>query len=641
MIFVDKIKDFIRGNDVNFEGMKEVFEKSFFNSPNYEIFSNRNTLLRDIPLMLKDPIISSCLQIIMESAFPVNDGSSIIRITSPYDQVKRELEEFHKEYNLEDVLLVIAFNLMLYGNLPIKMNFDSTYTKFKGFNYIPDFRSVTPLIFNGKQVGHKYKDKFWDSFEFVYAQYLYYKDLGVNQFLFNFQFNEKEIANEFVYAPSYLSSAVRPWRSVTVIEQALVLQRMDVSNFMRIIGVNIGDNVFSKNAIKLMNFYRQIFKKVRRVSFDGDGMSNGSIGNEFEVVVPLGTNQGLEIKEIGGQVDVKALKDLEFQYKKLFAALKVQQSYIGFAEDTGGGMAESPANRRDERFARTVKALRWSATKAVKRIDEIYLRSKGYNVTSDDFNFVFVTPSSIEEEQKRLSQKSMMETIGFVVTTMDSINFPYDKDYLLKTLFSELLMSSHLDFDILFKKGKKVPENQIKSSVNLLKEDRLKDMEVFKDVGMITEEEYDDASKEQKFISSKLINNKIPYDVYLAGADVFQDTDFEVDIAEKVISKRINKQYYEKIIIKQKDVDPDSKSKIPVEGVKLPFKSVVFSSCHVLKVNELAQGRDFIINNLYILPDSSYYLDKPDLINYLSLLESGQSMFYVKNVYKNRHKRRI
>jgi hypothetical protein len=193
-----------------------------------------------------------------------------------------------------------------------------------------------------------------------------------------------QFQNEFTYANSYLGAASKPWRNVNIIEDALLLNRMDQSNYYRIISVNVGGQVYSKSAIQVLNYYRNLFKKVRRVSYDSDGMSSRGNNQNFEVIIPQTQNQGVNVQNIGGAIDVKSLKDLDVQYQKLFSALQLQPSMIGFSSDTPSSLGDSAAITWDKRFAKVCKAVSFSAFNALKNIDYLHLRSLGYNVTKND-----------------------------------------------------------------------------------------------------------------------------------------------------------------------------------------------------------------------------------------------------------------
>jgi hypothetical protein len=308
----------------------------------------------------------------METSFQMNDEQEVMWVVSQYDGVKKALDKFHEDVGMQQVILTLGYNLLLWGNLPFKHFYNST-GQFVNFTPIPDFTTVTPIVLSGKTLGFIVNGEFCYPYEFTFAQLEYLKNLGgiyKNNFV---QMSGSlgggydsvaglglDFQNEFVIAPSYLSTAARPWKNINIIEDALLLNRMDQSNYYRIFSVMVGGSVHSKSAIRTLNYYRNLFKKVRRVSYDASGMASKGTGQEFEVIVPKTANQGVEVTNVGGEVDVKAIKDLETQYNKLFAALKIQPSQIGFGEEQSNAIGETNGQSYDRRLARTCKMVVYS-----------------------------------------------------------------------------------------------------------------------------------------------------------------------------------------------------------------------------------------------------------------------------------------
>ena len=324
---------------------------------------------------------------------------------------------------------------------------------------IPDFTTVTPVVIAGKTVGFLNEDgNFVPSYEYTYSQLMFYKNLGGNM---QNRYctvggangdNDKLFKNEFAYANSYLSAASKPWRNVNIIEDGLLLNRMDQSNYYRIISVNVGGQVYSKSAIQVLNYYRNLFKKVRRINYDSNGMSSRGNGQEFEVIVPQTTNQGVDIKNVGGDVDVKALKDLDTQYNKLFGALQLQPSMIGFSSETPSSLGDSAAVTWDKRFAKVCKSASFSTFKTLKNIDYLHLRSLGYNVDVNDWSYNTVSQTMLEDIDKGESLKLAAENLKEIAETLNQLQAEFDKEYLAKSILGDALSNFGIDAEKLFAK---------------------------------------------------------------------------------------------------------------------------------------------------------------------------------------------
>ena len=462
------------------ELFKEVEE--YNNFANYALegsSSSRSILngLKDVPSMMDDPICSSAVKCVMQTAFQTNSENKLFKLVTPSTLIENELNQFHQDIDADNFLLTDGYNCLLWGQLPWKHIYNKEGVLERVLP-IPDFTSVTPVIISGKTIGFiDEENNFVPSYMYTYSQLEYYKDLGGNS---NSRFmtvggttgtDAEMFQNEFSYANSYLGSASKPWRNVNIIEDALLLARMDQSNYYRIISVNVGGQVYSKSAIQVLNYYRNLFKKVRRVNYDSNGMSSRGNGQEFEVIVPKTQNQGVEIQNVGGEIDVKALKDLDTQYQKLFAALQLQPSMIGFSEDTPSSLGDSAALTWDKRFAKVCKTVSYSAYDALRNIDYLHLRSLGYDVDPDDWNYATVSQTLQDDADKGETLKLAIENLNQITDAFGKMEAQYDKDYLVKSILGESLGNYGIDCEKLLTKPEDVgAENKDLIATSLKKE---------------------------------------------------------------------------------------------------------------------------------------------------------------------------
>jgi hypothetical protein len=457
----DKLRRFVLGPSDD-ELIQKVLDYTHYASYSTNIWGDSNTLqtlsqLREVPAMLKDPIIDSAIAFIMETAFQMNDEQEVMWVVSPHETIKKKLDEFHESVNMQQVVVTMGYNALVWGNLPFKHFFNRT-GQFVNFTPIPDFTGVIPIVVSGKTLGFIVNGEFCYPYEFTYMQLEYLKNLGgiyKNNFVQmagNLNGGNSDgilgvdFQNEFVVAPSYLSTAARPWKNINIIEDALLLNRMDQSNYYRIFSVGVGGSVHSKSAIHTLNFYRNLFKKVRRVSYDASGMASNGAGQEFEVIIPKTQNQSVEVTNVGGEVDVKAIKDLETQYNKLFAALKVQPSQIGFGEEQSNAIGETSGQSYDRRLARTCKSLIYSVQRAVRNFDYLYLRTRGYDVTFKDWKYGTVSLSSLEDQTRGETLAKAIENLKAITEVFGSMQLDaWNKSYLVEAVLGQPLSATGID----------------------------------------------------------------------------------------------------------------------------------------------------------------------------------------------------
>ena len=330
-----RIRDFIQGPSdeglihkvKDMGGFMPMYQNSIWQSG---AALNPMRMASEIPSLLRDPIISAAINLLMGTCFSINQDQRVFWVRSKYPILVEELEKFHTETLLQKRILTLGYNVVVWGNVPIKLIYDKD-NRLVQFKFIGDYNLVVPIIVSGQVVGYLVEGEYHYPLEYVFAQSQYNHDLGgpLGHGIVKFgtmayggsaggnvmnrsgggystqglqAVGHYDIENEFTLAPSYIANAIRPWRNIKIIEDALLLARLDQSNYFRIFTVNVGSSVDSKPAIRILNYYRSLFKKVRRVSYDSSGMSSQGGGNEFEVILPKTNAQGgVEGTDVGGQ----------------------------------------------------------------------------------------------------------------------------------------------------------------------------------------------------------------------------------------------------------------------------------------------------------------------------------------------------
>ena len=623
--------------------------KEYNNYAIYELdasMSSRSVLngLKDVPAMAEDSICVPAVRCVMQTAFQTNGNNELFKLISSSQIIENELNDFHKDINAENILLLTGYNDLLWGQLPWKHVYNDDGVLERVIP-IPDFTSVTPIIISGKTIGFIDEEgNFVPSYMYTYSQLEYYKNLGGNsqKRYISVGTNDKsvDIKNEFVYANSYLGAASKPWRNINVIEDGLMLNRMDQSNYYRIISVNVGGQVYSKSAIQVLNYYRNLFKKVRRVNYDSSGMSSRGNGQEFEVIVPQTQNQGVNIQNVGGEVDVKALRDLDLQYQKLFAALQVQPSMIGFSSDTPSSLGDSAALTWDKRFAKVCKTVSYSAYNTLRNIDYLHLRSLGYDIDPNDWKYSTVSQTIQEDADKGETLKLAIENLNQISEAFQKSETKYDNEYLIKSLLGDALGNYGVDVEKLLSKKEEQNNEEVLIKGSLSRKDDVKDFR--KEI----------LTKDAKIMVSAGIFDKQTSDEILSA---FSEANIDrVDIEEKVTPVTL-KQLCSSFAVKKDTpmnlnnfvVYEDWGKDVTVpEEFNLNAKTKVYNNdavkfnfpIHCSKEFEITAGDLDLtgigcINNLYIDKCGRHYVSsKADLCKYLYNYMNGGLDNYCANI---------
>ena len=143
-------------------------------------------------------------------------------------------------------------------------------------------------------------------------------------------FNSKDDSDAVVYTVkrgrSLLYDSYKTWRELKLLENSVLLNRVTQSSIVRVIGVEVGDMPKENVQPHLMNIKQLIEQK--SAFHVGNSMSEytnpGPIVNN--IYIPTRNNQGvLSTQQIGGDVNVGDLVDLDYYEDKLFGGLRVPQ----------------------------------------------------------------------------------------------------------------------------------------------------------------------------------------------------------------------------------------------------------------------------------------------------------------------------
>ena len=628
--FSDKFKGFMLNKT-----QQDLFSlvKENPNIASYNITMNASALntyadLQSVPDMLTNAVINSCLALIMETAFQTNANQDVFWVKSKYRHIKELLDDFHTDNNFQQLALDIGYNLLLWGNLGFKHKFDED-DKLIGVHCIPRFDRIIPIILSGVNVGYVVDNEYRYPFEYTFAQLQYYKNLGGLQTGFtSLMSGDTRIENEFVYSPSYLSAAAQAWRNINIIKDALLLHRMDMSNYYRIISVDVGGSVYSKAAIKVLNFYRNLFKNVRRVSYDPQGMSARGMHQEFEVIIPKSQNQGVTVEDIGGQIEVRALADLDVMYNELFGALRVQPSQIGFSSDAPAALnGEGPAVLWDKRLARTCKTLVYSTMKAIKDIDLVFLRSRGYDVKQSDWGYGTLSGSQLEDNDKQEALSSSVNVLKSLQEQFGQMEVNYNKNYLIEAVLGETLSSVGLNVQRLFDVSEQENEEPeaINSSLYTVKPFTPNQAKLLLDSSLLTAEQCKSMTAEKVAINSSIDRNPTLKEV--TSKLMLLPSNAEVNIDEVVQ------------VLKDTTVDTikETLTKRNSDTISIPIPNTVLIPSDLdskVSVGDLQASVPVGFQDLVLYKGNAVIISRDDLLSYLAYKNSQQDYATVLRLWR-------
>ena len=268
-----------------------------------------------------------------------------------------------------------------------------------------------------------------------------------------------EIDNEYdyPYGTSVLHRARKVWKQISLLEDSLVMLRLNRSVKRNIFMVNSG-GLKLPAAWDLVDKITDLLKKKRAINPTTGMLSSTTnlLNPEEDIVIPTNFDKGgITVQEIGGDGDIQHIADLDYMNNKLFAALKIPKAYLGFEEGLNG---KNTLRMQDVRYARTIKNVQRMLKVGLIRAGRIHLSHKKIDPFAVNFDITFPYISTIEEEEKAefLSTKAnAMQSFSSTITTVDQDFSVVDKTKLLKYMLKQLGVKE-ADIDNFFKNNESI-----------------------------------------------------------------------------------------------------------------------------------------------------------------------------------------
>ena len=242
-------------------------------------------------------------------------------------------------------------------------------------------------------------------------------------------YNEADSKKEYFTlsrGESYLDNARVAWQTLSALEDILMLTRMTRSVLYRIFSVEVG-NKGDTETTRILNQLKN------RIKFDETINVKEKIYQSDLRQVPLGdsifipTRNGIgniDIKTVGGDVNLKDAIDLDYFKDKLFAALRIPKAFLGFSDEGTGGMINTSLTRMDIRYARTIRGIQNTLGEGLKDLCLTYLRlTRPETILEElpDFKIVFTSINTEEDSQRNETRKVQVETLDKVIESFDNL----------------------------------------------------------------------------------------------------------------------------------------------------------------------------------------------------------------------------
>lgn len=239
---------------------------------------------------------------------------------------------------------------------------------------------------------------------------------------------------------SVLYKAYRNWRQLLLLENSVLLNRLTKSSLLRVVNVEVGD-MPKENVRTHLAGIKALFEQ--KLAFN----QNSSIDEytapgplENTIYVPTHNGQGtLSTQEIGGDVDVKSLADLDYFQNKVYGAVRIPKQFLNSTDDSTGFNGGTSLSIISSRYAKAIKRIQNTVLQCLTNAVNVILLDKGLDSYVNKFTLRMVAPTTQEQLDKIEVQNSKL---GMVSDIMGLIGSDIEDTEARLTIMKSLLSST-------------------------------------------------------------------------------------------------------------------------------------------------------------------------------------------------------
>ncbi len=357
-------------------------------------------MYRDVDLMDGTCEIGSALDIISEETCPLNSEGLMLNVYSKSQRTKSILEDlFVNRLHIYTELPMIARHMTKYGNTFMLLNIDKS-NGIMGWMMMPVYEVDREENGYGstytQTVQQQTTDIKPDDVRFVWKGHN-----GDNAY-FNWQVAHFRLLNDSFFLPygvSMLHKARRAWRMWSMMEDAMLIWRLDKAIERRVYKVYVGA-IDDADVPAYINDIANNFKRTQIIDpMTGQvDLRKNFLDVSSDYFIPVrredAPNPIETLQAANSQVQ---MEDIEYMQNKIFAAIRVPKTFLNFQEAQGKGQNLS---FMDIRFARMINRIQQFLLMELNKIAMIHLYLLGLSDEIGNFSLALNNPSSMIESQE-------------------------------------------------------------------------------------------------------------------------------------------------------------------------------------------------------------------------------------------------
>lgn len=462
----------------------------------------RDKIYDSLDIMYNDSLVSAIVRSYCEDATETNDNGRIVWAESDDANTNAYINFLLKSFQIDKNVYSWVECLAKYGDVYLKLFRESDKKKFENlFKDEEDENQKTPLtedvIVQAYKKGDKLIDfiemeknpaeifeltKFGKTMGYIKADSKvtssYTSDLGIPNYKYKFKKGDIHVydATKYVHASldelsgripeevdlfltddewetgstdysfgvrrgkSLFYDAYKAWRELALMQNSMLLNRITKSSVTRVVQVEVGNMAPEEVPVKLMNVKNLMEQKT--ALNPGTSMDEYTMPGALENTVYVATYNGqgtITTSQIGGDIDVKGISDIDFFRQKFFGSMAVPAAYFGYTDDAAGFSGGQSLAIISSRYGKAIKHIQTCIRTLITDIINMVLLDRKQDKFINKFTIQMKAPVTQEELDARDNVSARMQIVNDIMNSVADIDDMPTKLKILKSLLSNTI----------------------------------------------------------------------------------------------------------------------------------------------------------------------------------------------------------
>lgn len=384
--------------------------------------SNIKLMYRDADLMDSFPEIGAALDIFAEEATIPNSKGQIINVYSKSDRIKSILEDlFVNRLDIQVTAPMVIRAMCKYGNQFMLLNIDNKMG-ITGWKQLP--------VFDVERLENGIKNPYGSGLSLTVnpATENNESDLSTkfvwvgennSQIPFrNWQVGHFRLLTNSLYLPygcSALNNARRHWRMLSLMEDMMLIYRLERSVERRVYKIFVG----AIDDADVQAYVQEIANNFKRTPIIDPmtgqvDLRKNILSVDNDIFIPVrDMSAPSPVETLAANNNQTVMDDIKYVHNKVCAALRVPSSFLNFEEAQGEGKNLA---LMDVRFTRTVNRIQQAFLMELTKIASIHLYLLGFQDELTNFNLSMNNPSTQAEQLEIETLQKKVSTIRDAVS---------------------------------------------------------------------------------------------------------------------------------------------------------------------------------------------------------------------------------